>query len=128
MRWAWPSSPKAVSSRTSTPSRAMLWAMFRPTPPRLMRTAPGLESARTSGAEDPADIHIDPAHHHGVGGGGHDIALAGDVALFHQVGYVHRHRGPGDARFVRQLLLGNQGIFLNPPKDLPFPLGHGRHS
>ena len=48
MRWAFMSSPKAVSMRTSTPSRAMLWAMFRPTPPRLMRTWPGLESAPTS--------------------------------------------------------------------------------
>ena len=47
MRWAFMSSPKAVSIRTSAPSRARLWAMFRPTPPRLMRTWPGLESAGT---------------------------------------------------------------------------------
>ena len=58
MRWACPSSPKAVSRRVSTPSRAMLWAMFRPTPPRLMRTTPGLESAGTRGALDTPPMSI----------------------------------------------------------------------
>ena len=51
--WALRSSPNTVRSRTSSPSRLMLWAMFRPTPPRLMRTAPGLESWATRG---PAEV------------------------------------------------------------------------
>ena len=42
--WAFMSSPNTVSSRTSTSSRLMLWAMFRPTPPRDIWTEPGLES------------------------------------------------------------------------------------
>ena len=42
--WALPSSPNTVKSRTSSSKRLMLWAMFRPTPPRLMDTVPGLES------------------------------------------------------------------------------------
>ena len=58
MRWAYRSSPKAVSRRVSTPSRAMLWAMFRPTPPKLIRTAPGLESAGTSGPADTPPMSI----------------------------------------------------------------------
>ena len=49
--WAYRSSPKAVTIRTSRPRRLMLWAMFRPTPPRLIRTAPGLES-RSTGTSD----------------------------------------------------------------------------
>ena len=72
-----------------------------------------------------ADVHVHPAHHHCVGGGADDVALAVDVALFHQIGDVDGHRRAGDARPVGQLLLGDQGIFLNPLEDLGFPLGHG---
>ena len=50
--WADRSSPKAVRSLTSAPRRHRLWAIFRPTPPRLMRTWPGLESWATRGAAD----------------------------------------------------------------------------
>ena len=72
-----------------------------------------------------ADVHVDAANHHRVGRCADDVALAGDVALLHQVGDVHRHRRAGDARLVCQLLLGDQGVLLNPPENLPFPLGHG---
>ena len=72
-----------------------------------------------------ADVHIHAAHHGDVGGRVDDIALAGDVALFHQVGDVHRHGGPGDPRLVCQLLLGDQGVLFNPVQKLPLPLGHG---
>ena len=72
-----------------------------------------------------ADVHIHAAHHGDVGGRVDDVALAGDVALFHQVGDVHRHRGPGDPRLVCQLLLGDQGVLFNPVQKLPLPLGHG---
>ena len=47
MRSAWGSSPRTVTIRTSSPSSAMLWAMFRPTPPRLIWTRPGFESPDT---------------------------------------------------------------------------------
>ena len=72
-----------------------------------------------------ADVHIHAAHHSDVGGRVDDIALAGDVALFHQVGDVHRHGGPGDPRLVCQLLLGDQGVLFDPVQKLPLPLGHG---
>ena len=48
-----------------------------------------------------------------------DVAFAGDVALLHQVGDVHRHGGPGDPRLVCQLLLGDQGVLFNPVQKLP---------
>ena len=75
-----------------------------------------------------ADVHIHPADDHGVGGGVDDVALAHDISFFHQIGDMHGHRGPGDARLVRQLLLGDEGILLDPSEQLPFPLGHGAHS
>ena len=75
-----------------------------------------------------ADVHVDAAHHRHIGRRVDDVALAGDIPLFHQVGDVHRHGGPGDAGLFRQLLLGDQGIFLDPVQDLPFPLGHGTAS
>ena len=75
-----------------------------------------------------ADVHIHAAHHGDIGGRVDDVALAGDVALFHQVGDVHRHGGSGDPRLVRQLLLGDQGIFLDPVQKLPLSLGHGHSS
>ena len=53
-----------------------------------------------------------------------DVALTLDDALFHQVGDVDRYRRAGDARPIRQLLLGNEGILFDPAQDLPFPLGH----
>ena len=71
------------------------------------------------------DVDVHAAHHHRVGGGADDISLAGDMSLLHQVGDVHRRRRAGDPRLVRQLLLGDEGIFLDPSEDLPFPLGHG---
>ena len=72
-----------------------------------------------------ADVHVHPAHHHGVWGGADDVAFAVDIALFHQVGDVDRYRRAGDPRPVRQLLLGDEGIFLDPLQDLGLPLGHG---
>ena len=75
-----------------------------------------------------ADVHIHTAHHGDVGGRVDDVALAGDVALFHQVGDVYRHGGSGDPRLVRQLLLRDQGIFLDPVQKLPLSLGHDHPS
>ena len=72
-----------------------------------------------------ADVHIHAAHHGDVGGRVDDIALAGDVALFHQVGDVHRHGGSGDPSLVCQLLLGDQGVLFDPVQKLPLTLGHG---
>ena len=71
-----------------------------------------------------ADVHVHTAHHRDVGAAGHDVALSGDAALFHQVGNMHRHAGPCDARPLRQLLLGDHGIRFDPVEYLPFPLGH----
>ena len=61
-----------------------------------------------------ADVHVHAAHHGDIGGRVDNVALAGDIALFHQVGDVYRHRGTGDPGLVRQLLLGDKRIFLNP--------------
>ena len=60
--WALISSPNTVTIRTSMPNRAMLWAMFRPTPPRLIRTTPGLESCMTgtSPGQPPMSIFTPP--------------------------------------------------------------------
>ena len=72
-----------------------------------------------------ADVHIHAAHHGDIGGCVNDVALAGDVALFHQVGDVHRHGGSGDPSLVCQLLLGDQGVLFDPVQKLPLTLGHG---
>ena len=72
-----------------------------------------------------ADVHIHAAHHGDIGGCVNDVALAGDVALFHQVGDMHRHGGSGDPRLVCQLLLGDQGVLFDPVQKLPLTLGHG---
>ena len=72
-----------------------------------------------------ADIHVYAAYHRHIRGGADDIALAGNVSFFHQVGNVHRRGGAGDACLVRQLLLGDHGVFLDPVQDLSFPLRHG---
>ena len=72
-----------------------------------------------------ADVHIHAAHHHDVGRLPQQVAPPGDVSLFHQVGDVHRHGGPGDPRLVCQLLLGDQGVLFDPVQKLPLPLGHG---
>ena len=71
------------------------------------------------------NVQIDAPHHHRIGGGTDDVALAGDVPLLHQVGDMYRRRRPGDARLVRQLLLGDHRVLLDPFQDLPLPLGHG---
>ena len=71
-----------------------------------------------------ADVHIHAAHHGDIGGCVNDVALAGDVALFHQVGDVHRHGGSGDPSLVCQLLLGDQGVLFDPVQKLPLTLGH----
>ena len=71
-----------------------------------------------------ADVHIHAAHHGDIGGCVDDVALAGDVALFHQVGDVHRHGGSGDPSLVCQLLLGDQGVLFDPVQKLPLTLGH----
>ena len=75
-----------------------------------------------------ADVHVDAAHHRDIGRCMDDVAFAGDVALLHQVGDVHRHGGPGDAGLLRQLLLGDERVFFDPVQNLPFPLGHGAAS
>ena len=72
-----------------------------------------------------ADVHIYAAHHGDVGGRVDDVAFPGDVALFHQVGDVHRHGGSGDPSLVCQLLLGDQGVLFDPVQKLPLTLGHG---
>ena len=69
-----------------------------------------------------ADVHVDAAHHRDIGRCMDDVAFAGDVALLHQVGDVHRHGGPGDAGLFRQLLLGDERVFFDPVQNLPFPL------
>ena len=60
--WVKSSSPMAVRKVTSSPIRAMLWAMFRPTPPMDTRTCPGLESRCTRGARErpPMSLVIPP--------------------------------------------------------------------
>ena len=75
-----------------------------------------------------ADVHIDASHHHGVGAGAQHIPPAGDIALGHQVGDVHRHRGPGDAQLLGDGLLGNHGIRFDHLQNLPLALGHGTAS
>jgi len=87
-----------------------------------------LESAATSPVGPPADVQVDAPHDYHIRSGADDVALAGDMALLHQIGDVYRHRRAGDARFVRQLLLGDQGVLLNPLENLPFPLSHGLSS
>ena len=71
-----------------------------------------------------ADVHVGAAHHRDIGGGVDDVPLAADAALFHQIGDVHRHAGAGDARLLRQLLLGDHRIFRDPVEDLPLALCH----
>ena len=84
----------------------------------------GVPGDQRAGGATP-DVHVHAPHHHGVGRCAQDVALPGDMSLFHQVGDVHRRRGPGDPRLVCQLLLGDHGVLLNPAQELPFPLGHG---
>ena len=74
----------------------------------------------------PADVHVDAAHHHGIAAAAQHIAPAGNAALFGQIGNVHRNAGTGDAHFLSDFLLGNQGIGFNQLQNLPFPLCHGR--
>ena len=71
-----------------------------------------------------ADVHVHAAYHRHIRGSADNVALAGDAALFHQVGYVHRHAGAGDAGLVRQLLLRDHGIFPDPLQQLALSLGH----
>ena len=75
-----------------------------------------------------ADIHIDAAHYHDIAAAAQDVALTGDVALFHQVGDVDRGGGPGDAQPVRDSLLGDHGVSFNELQNLPLPLRHGAPS
>ena len=72
-----------------------------------------------------ADVHIHAAHYGDIGAACHNIPLAGDAALFHQIGDVYRHAGAGDACPVRQLLLGDHRIRLDPVEDLSLTLCHG---
>ena len=72
-----------------------------------------------------ADVHVHAAHHHDIGLGAQQITPSGDIALFHQVGDMHRRTGTGNARLFRQLLLGDHGILADPLQYLSFPLGHG---
>ena len=71
-----------------------------------------------------ADVHVHAAYHRHIRGSADNVALAGDAALFHQVGYVHRHAGAGDAGLVRQLLLRDRGVFPDPLQQLALSLGH----
>ena len=72
-----------------------------------------------------ADVHVHAAHHRHIRVGADDVALAGDAALFHEIGYVYRHAGAGDTGLVRQLLLGDHGVFADPLQQLALSLGHG---
>ena len=72
------------------------------------------------------DVHRADAHHIALRGLGEDVALAQDVALLGKIRDVDRHGGAGDARLLRQLLLGDAGILPDPVQDLLFPLGHGQ--
>ena len=72
-----------------------------------------------------ADVHVHTAHHGDIRTAGDDVPLPGDAALFHQVGDMHRYAGAGDPRTVRQLLLGDHGVRLDPVEDLSFSLRHG---
>ena len=49
---------------------------------------------------------------------------ADEILADYQVGDMHSDGGAGDPRLVRQLLLGDEGVFLNPVQKLPLPLGH----
>ena len=71
-----------------------------------------------------ANVHIHAPHHGSIGPGPEHVALAGNVALFHQVGDVHRHRRAGNPRLLCQGLLGDHRVLLNPLQNLPLPLGH----
>ena len=71
------------------------------------------------------DVHVDAPDDGDIGRGLDNVALSGDIALFHQVGDMHGDGGAGNPRLVRQLLLGDEGVFLDPVEQLPFPLGHG---
>ena len=71
-----------------------------------------------------ADVHVHAAHYRHIRVGADDVALAGDAALFHEVGYVYRHAGAGDTGLVRQLLLGDHGVFADPLQQLALSLGH----
>ena len=73
------------------------------------------------------DVHRADAHHIALRGLGEDVALAQDVALLGKIRDVDRHGGAGDARLLRQLLLGDAGILPDPVQDLLFPLGHGQN-
>ena len=75
-----------------------------------------------------ADVHVDATYHHSIAAAAQDVALTGDVALFHQVGDVDRGGGPGDAQSVRDSLLGDHGVGFNELQNLPLPLRHGAPS
>ena len=70
------------------------------------------------------NVHVDAAHHHHIGAGAEHVALPGDKALLHEIGNMNGHGGTGDTGLLGQLLLRDHGIFLNPPQNLTFTLGH----
>ena len=89
----------------------------------------GIGVRRDQRGEGPAaDIHVDAAYHHHIAAAAQDVALSGDVALFHQVGDVDGGGGPGDAQPVRDSLLGDHGVGFNELQNLPLPLCHGAPS
>ena len=73
---------------------------------------------------DRADVHVHAAHHHDVLLLPEQVAPPGDVALLHQVGDMHGGAGTGDARLLRQLLLGDQRVLPYPLQYLSLTLCH----
>ena len=71
-----------------------------------------------------ADVHIRAADDRRIAPAAQDVALSGDVALFHQVGNVYGDRGAGDTCHFRKAFLRDHGVCLDPLQDLPFTLCH----
>ena len=71
-----------------------------------------------------ADVHIHTADHHRIIAGAQHIATSRNMALAHQIGDVHRHRGSGNSQLICQFLLGNHRVGLNQLQNLPFSLRH----
>ena len=76
---------------------------------------------------DPGNVDVDAADHHHIWIHLQNVTLALDDALLHQIGDVHRHRGPGDTRLIGQFLLRDQRVFRDPAKELPFPFCNHKH-
>ena len=71
-----------------------------------------------------ADIHIHAAYHHRIGAVAQYIAFSGNIALFQEIGNMHRHGRAGDLQSIRDTLLGDHGIRFDEAENLPFSLRH----